>query len=616
MVFFLFQAFQEEEKMGTTQDTNLTNAIVYNFLIRNSFHEIASEFKETLRNQIDDIKIQDVNENDFKLENLVGDLFVRSLVYEFLRRKSHARVAFQYQLEFGPFFRDLKGLTLEKIFAIYKQKTGFVIPNDVCHQNPTIDNTSNSMMPIDLENSPTNSSSSKKVPFLVYDYLMRNEHISVANELKELTGPFDNISDTGAKIEDMYSEYMNTFRKNENIQNSDHIEDVVVDEGDYLGIVSLNTEFKDQIKHFKPVIGSQMDQVVLYLITKKTKTYNFSLNLTWGTIQHKPKEYPWMSIRHFSICVGGEIEIMMKNFQELISNARVNNPEKFCKEISQNSQTKMRQSIPENAKWKLIIIGAYLSKGLVKKRHPFDVLFRVVDEIKSKKVVKGSFTPEEDEIISKEVENYGGGIVSKELWINLCTKLNRTAPRSIKQRYGLLVKGNRIKGQHWSLEEDIQLVKSLLRHKSQKNVEYISNISKSHLREAKVDQEINRHLDNINNHWRSSIMPLLLQYHLGTINTPWKYSLLEYLYENRVMNFQEIDMKEIKNKFPWLNRYSASACFRGLSEYNSKVPLHEVAKVAMAKFKDKPALSEKQLERCETLIQSYDPQGDLGKFRL
>ena len=111
MVFFLFQAFKLEEKMGTTQDTNLANAMVYDFLIRNSFHEIASEFKETLRDQNEfketlsnqyDLKIQDVNE-DFKLENLTNDLFVRSLVYEFLRRKSHARIAFQYQLEFGPF---------------------------------------------------------------------------------------------------------------------------------------------------------------------------------------------------------------------------------------------------------------------------------------------------------------------------------------------------------------------------------------------------------------------------------------------------------------------------------------------------------------------------------
>ena len=148
--------------MGTTQDTNLANAIVYNFLIRNSFHEIASEFKETLRNQNDNVNIQDVNENDFKLENLAGDLFVRSLVYEFLRRKSHARIAFQYQLEFGPFFRDLKGLTLEKLFGIYKQKTGFVIPNNVCHQNPKINNTSNSMIPI-------NSSSSEKIPFIVQE---------------------------------------------------------------------------------------------------------------------------------------------------------------------------------------------------------------------------------------------------------------------------------------------------------------------------------------------------------------------------------------------------------------------------------------------------------------
>ena len=81
------------------------------FLIRNSFHDIASEFKDALQNQ-KDLKIQDVKE-DFKLENLADDLFVRSLVYEFLRRKSHACIAFQYQLEFGP-FRDLKDLTLER----------------------------------------------------------------------------------------------------------------------------------------------------------------------------------------------------------------------------------------------------------------------------------------------------------------------------------------------------------------------------------------------------------------------------------------------------------------------------------------------------------------------
>ena len=180
--------------MGS-QDANMANVVVYDFLIRNSFHDIAFEFKETLRHQ-NDLKIQDAQE-DFKLENLADDLFVRSLVYEFLRRKSHARVAFQYQLEFGP-FRDLKGLTLEKVFDIYKQKTGII--------------TSKLVTPIDLENSPSISlplvsNSSKKLPYLVYDYLIRNKHLCVAHELKQITGPLEYISSI-AKLEDIFSQYM------------------------------------------------------------------------------------------------------------------------------------------------------------------------------------------------------------------------------------------------------------------------------------------------------------------------------------------------------------------------------------------------------------------------
>ena len=56
----------------------------------------------------------------------------------------------------------------------------------------------------------------------------------------------------------------------------------------------------------------------------------------------------------------------------------------------------MGHPIPENVKWKLIIIGTYLSKGLVKIRHALDVLTRVIDDFKSKNTVTGSFSVEDD----------------------------------------------------------------------------------------------------------------------------------------------------------------------------------------------------------------------------
>jgi len=48
--------------------------------------------------------------------------------------------------------------------------------------------------------------------------------------------------------------------------------------------------------------------------------------------------------------------MMMKNYEELLSNARVNNPKKFCDEISDNLSAGQGKPISGNVKWKLISI--------------------------------------------------------------------------------------------------------------------------------------------------------------------------------------------------------------------------------------------------------------------
>ena len=124
--------------------------------------------------------------------------------------------------------------------------------------------------------------------------------------------------------EDMFSHYRQSKKNNAK---------VIVDKEQYLKIVKLNDEYHDHIQNFQPKVGSQLDQVVLYLISQNLETYNLSVKLSWSQIQNDPKDYPWISIRYFLICKGGETETMMKNYEELISNARVNNPTKFCDEI-------------------------------------------------------------------------------------------------------------------------------------------------------------------------------------------------------------------------------------------------------------------------------------------
>ena len=67
----------------------------------------------------------------------------------------------------------------------------------------------------------------------------------------------------------------------------------------------------------------------------------------------------------------------------------------------------------KNEKWKLIMVGVFLSKGLSKVRHAFDVLIRVMNDVKSQSLVKGEYSIEEDKIISETVQKYGNNM---ETW--------------------------------------------------------------------------------------------------------------------------------------------------------------------------------------------------------
>ena len=94
----------------------LANSLVYDFLVRNSFNEIASEFQKISHEDLE------IHHGGLKLEHLVDDLFVKSIVYDFLRRTAHAKIAFEFKLLYGP-FKDLNGLTLEKLYIMYKKNS-------------------------------------------------------------------------------------------------------------------------------------------------------------------------------------------------------------------------------------------------------------------------------------------------------------------------------------------------------------------------------------------------------------------------------------------------------------------------------------------------------------
>ena len=124
----------------------LANSLVFDFLVRNSFNNIASEFRK-ISGTHKDIEIYHTG---LKLEHLVDDLFVKSVVGDFLRRTAHAKIAFEFKYLFGP-FKDLNGLTLEKLYVIYKKKFN-VIPTNSIPSSLTMIKSKNNMKSNKLKN--------------------------------------------------------------------------------------------------------------------------------------------------------------------------------------------------------------------------------------------------------------------------------------------------------------------------------------------------------------------------------------------------------------------------------------------------------------------------------
>jgi len=196
----------------------------------------------------------------------MDDLFAKSIVYDFLRRTVHATIAFEFKLKFGP-FKDLNGLTLEELFVMYKKKFKVISTNPVPSTSQKLRKTIN--LPEIIPVSPT-SHLVIKVNSLVYNYLVRTYHFDVAIEFMKLVGSLEDVRGEPL-LEDMFSHYMQSKKNNAK---------VIVDKEQYLKIVKLNDEYHDHIQNFQPKVGSQLDQVVLYLISQNLETYNLSVKLS------------------------------------------------------------------------------------------------------------------------------------------------------------------------------------------------------------------------------------------------------------------------------------------------------------------------------------------------
>ena len=131
----------EYESLDPIQDM-LAKSLIYDYLVRNSLDWLATKFQKLSEGKgisIHDMFFWDNAEygglflacQGLKLEHFVDQLIVdqddkphliTSIVYDFLRRKADAQIAFEFKLYFGQLMKGVIGLTLEDLMEMFKKK--------------------------------------------------------------------------------------------------------------------------------------------------------------------------------------------------------------------------------------------------------------------------------------------------------------------------------------------------------------------------------------------------------------------------------------------------------------------------------------------------------------
>jgi hypothetical protein len=371
----------------------------------------------------------------------------------------------------------------------------------------------------------------------------------------------------------------------------------------YIELVSLKSTFHQHIGDLRP-LESEMDKIVMYILLKNVQTFYLNLIVTASQLREDPsirQKYPKIKFGRFTSCKGGEKEVTSKAWSRLMIKAKIKEHQKVSEDIL---ELKSRRGTGSTAsKWRLVVIGSYLSRSLPTIRHAVEVLTVTLNSIYPKHNI-GSFTIEEDELILKEVEKHGA---IPDTWHTLRIKLNRLNRTRIARRYEIIANRNCKKSGHWNLIECKSLIDCIFPKANLKTVEYINNITARDIINSGAFMCINRTDSSIRKHWETFLKSILLRFHYGRLSTPWKYKFLKYLVKNQIMGQQEINFDQVTNIFPgivsglvgsWVPCIDVAGQFKG-------EPLFKIAQAAMPRYKNRPDCGKTALQFREEIIKHY-----------
>jgi hypothetical protein len=423
---------------------------------------------------------------------------------------------------------------------------------------------------------------------LVKDYLKRSNHVKLSRSLD--CEPCLDLQ--GLSLELLYNHFKpkKTFHGNTDIQEKSYIE-----------LVSLKSSFQQQIGDLRPLESeSEMDKIVSYILSKNVQTFYLNLIVTTNQLSKDPSirhKYPTIKFRRFTSCKGGEIEVITKAWERLMIKAKINEPQKVAEEIMAINSSRCKAS-----KWRLVVIGSYLSRNLPSIRHAVEVLTVTLNTIYPKHTV-GSYTQEEDELILNEVEQHGA---NPDTWHRLRIKLNRVL---IQRRYNIIANRSSKKSGQWNLIECKALIDCMFPEAKLKTVKYINTIAGMDIVNSEASKCINRTDRKITKHWNTFLKSILLRFHYGLLSTPWKYKFLKYLVKNKIMGLQEINYDQVANKFPGIVSGLVGSWVPSLDTLSAGKfkgePLFKIAEACMPRYKNRPVCGKSALQFREEIIKHY-----------
>lgn len=131
--------------------------------------------------------------------------------------------------------------------------------------------------------------------------------------------------------------------------------------------------------------------------------------------------------------------------------------------------------------------------------------------------------------------------------------LNRPSA-TIRMRYKFNLLNPHSKIGLWTIHEDALILECFFKDNQDSCPQLIKSVSFKDLDE--ISRQLNRSQANASKHWMSILRPALLAYHYDCLFKSFKPEFCRYLIKKKVRANQDIDWREVENKFPSENSFS------------------------------------------------------------